>query len=329
MLRHLYRQNPGKLSHVLNAVLDRDEGLDVGVKFRQQFKTSRSLPDGGISQPGWDLRIEVKPNDGWDLGQLQRHADGFTPEENSGIQCELLLLSTDAHAKPDLVLKTGVALSVTTFQDLVNAIADKAVIADHEIELKEIFDDFVEILAGNDLLPNPYLLFAFNCARSMAWNLKHKSYYEPADRPTKLHVLNGFYGDKSIQAIGRADFTTIVEFQSGVSSSEPSFVDFELDPNLKHGDFTEYDVQAWLDGIEFPSDLDGQYRIYKYSEDSFVNLSADEDRFRKSTNGGYQSGVWLNLKSYVEAIRSESQNVRSVGEAVKGRSFGHDRGFKS
>lgn len=318
MLRHLYRESPIKLKTVLDTILDDDTGLNVGVEFEQQISSKASRPDGQIKQVGWDIRIEFKPHNGWDEDQLKRHVKGFENKSEFNI---LLLLSTDKNPDFKFDVPEYVRLQSTTFEDLASAINTDEVIAPHELALRNIYEDFYDTLVANDLITNPYALFAFGCSNTMKWNIENRAYYEPSDRPTKLHVLNGFYGDKAIRAIGRPDFTIIVNFDEDgeVSIEENSF---EKNEEIYSSD--NVDPLDWIKSLQFDNLRDIQLRVYHYPEGLFANMSTDKC-FEKATGGGYQSGVWLNLKKWAEDVNPK--NVKELSKALAGKEFGKDRGW--
>ena len=324
MLRHLYRESPRKLEAVLNELIGLEDSiLTIGVDIEQQVSTKHSRPDGRISQTAIDLRIEVKPHSGWNQTQLEKHANGF--DESDGLNI-LLLLSTDANPYFGFSLADNVNLCSTTFEKIAEVIDQPSIIAPHESALREIYEDFYDVLVANDLIPNPYLLFAFGCALTMEWNIKNCAYYEPATRPTKIHVLNGFYGDKAIQAMGRANYAIIAEFENG-RAVDVVKLEVPDDKREGFGNLSNEECLVWLNEMEYPHALDGQMRVYSYSNQNFVDMSTKKDRFLKDTKGGYQSGVWLNLKKWVKHIDPQDIGLLAVGLA--GRKFGNDRGFSN
>lgn len=322
MLRHLYRENPQKLELVLNNLLDGQEPLPVGVTFKQQIKSANSRPDGRITQVGWDLQIEVKPGDNWNLSQLNNHIRGFKNTQNKYVQNFLLLLSTDKDARPQVTIPEGmdVELVTTTFETLLEAIEQDNVVASHEVGLLEIVEDFRSILASNDLLPNPYRLYAFNCFGSMEENLEGKLYYEPADRPSKLHVLNGFYAGKRIQAIGRADF--VIEAECGHSAG----IDKDSFSAHSGNDAKLADAISWVERQNFLHMFDGRMRFYRYGT-NFIDMEREGISFSKDTRGGYMGGVWLDLSYWFAGAKPSEEDLSAMVKLIDGKTFGKTRGF--
>lgn len=317
MLRHLYRENPRKLEVVLNSLLDDGDALPVGITFEQQVTSSKSRPDGRIMQEAWDIRIEVKPGSHWEAKQLQNHLAGFNRQARNF----LLLLSTDVDAAPELSYTQcpDVKLITATFNDILDSVDCEEVVAKHETGLREIVEDFRSILASNGLLPNPYLLYAFNCAGSMKANLAGKLYYEPASRPTKIHVLNGFYGEKRLQAIGRADFTLEVEPSGEIDVS--SF-------KAKNGaEFTAQKAVDWLIKTGLPGQFSERMRFYCYHKE-FVAMEAGKIDFTKDTRGGYMGGVWLNLRHWLDVTSIDATDIEKVALNLNNKSFGRERGLQ-
>jgi len=203
MMRMLYRSHPAKLQAVLEGLLSETDGvnitLKVGPSFEQQVGSSSSVPDAIISQDGFNLVIEVKPGPHWNEPQLINHLKSAA--DHGYRNTVLLLLSTDRDPKFSKKLlqeaeRKKVTLVSTTFDKFIAAIEQDGVVAAHETDLRDVVDDFKELLSGADLLEDPFTMFAFGCSKTLNWNLNHNIYFDHITRPSKAHVLTGFYANK-------------------------------------------------------------------------------------------------------------------------------------
>ncbi len=317
MMRTLYRSHPKKLQTVIESILTEggaeDSELKIGPVFEQQVGSSSSIPDAIISQRSFNLVIEVKPGEKWDESQLIRHLESAS--EHGYANTLLLLLSKDRDPQfskklKNLAIKREVSLVSTTFDKIIGAIEQEGVIAAHETDLRDIVDDFKDLLSGEDLLEDPYTMFAFGCSQTLKWNLKYKIYYDYVDRPSKAHVLTGFYANKKIHALGQVVATVLGNINTGlkVDISHPTSSDKELISLIKTA------------AKKMPTDdFDLPLRWYIYDE-------LHETDFQKSTPYGYYQGVWFYLGTYVDDD-FEYFDVKGLAEHLKGKSFENDRGW--
>jgi len=317
MMRMLYRSHPHKLQKVLEGVFSSTVAdvfnLHVGPVFEQQVKSSSSIPDAKISQQSFNLLIEVKPGEHWNEAQLIRHLKSASDHKVENTL--LLLLSTDVHPKfgkklRDAAESYNVSLVSTTFDMIIGAIEQEGVIAAHETDLRDILDDFKDLLSGEDLLEDPFTMFAFGCSQTLDWNLEHKMYFDHISRPSKAHVLTGFYSNRKIHALGNISATVV---------GNPKL---ELDVEVKHQILPDKElikkVKQATKSLKI-SETDPPLRWYIYDE-------IHKTDFRKSTPYGYFQGVWFYLGAYTDEDY-EFTDVASLAEELNGQYFGNDRGF--
>lgn len=259
--------------------------------------------------------IEVKPGQKWDEPQLIRHLESAS--DHGYANTILLLLSKDRDPQfsktlKKIATKRKVSLMSTTFDKIIGAIEQEGVIAAHETDLRDIVDDFKDLLSVEDLLEDPYTMFAFGCSQTLEWNLKYKMYYDYVDRPSKAHVLTGFYANKKIHALGRVAATVRGNINIGlkVEIPHPTNSDKELISLVKNA------------ANKMPTDdFDLPLRWYIYDKLHKTN-------FQKSTPYGYFQGVWFYLGAFLDED-FEYTNVESLANALNGETFGNDRGYEN
>ncbi len=261
MLRMLYRQHPSKLQTVIEGVLTQsdveDLELEVGPVFKQQQVASDSIPDAIIHQQPFVVMVEVKPGDKWNRPQIKRH---IKSAKSLGERNTVLLLLSKAHDPMfdtkliELSKKSNVRLVHSTFETLINLIDSEAVVALHETNLRDVVDDFKDLLWEEDLLDDPYEMFAFGCSQTLEWNLENRIYYDHLSRPSKANVLTGFYSKKEIHAIGSVTCTVVGSPAKGwtVESKHKSKSDKDVIKDVKNrvkstaGDFSEEPLRWYI-----------------------------------------------------------------------------------
>ena len=319
MMRMLYRSHPSKLQKVLESVLTEENSeairVRVGPTFEQQVGSSSSIPDAIISQQSFNLVVEVKPAENWNEPQLFRHLKSAS--DHGYANTILLLLSTDKNPQFSKKLlreatKRKVTLVSTTFDQIIGSIEQEGVIAAHETDLRDIVDDFKDLLSGEDLLEDPFTMFAFGCSQTLDWNLNSKMYYDYVERPSKAHVLTGFYANKKIHALGQVTATMCGNINTGLKVEVPH-------PTLSSKELTVLINNA---ASEMPTDdFDRPLRWYVYDE-------LHKTDFSKSTPYGYFQGVWFNLRTFLDNDYKYT-GVGNLAEALEGKTFGNDRGYKT
>lgn len=316
MLRMLYRAHPQKLQTVIEGILSSTEledlGLQVGPTFEQQVRGKASVPDALLQQQPFTILVEVKPGSHWDEDQIKRHIK--TAKSLDHGNRIVLLLSTDGQADFDKTLKkkakaSDIRLANTTFETLLSLVSSEEVVGPHESDLREVVEDFRDVLSENDLLDDPYEIFAFGCSRTLQWNLRHSIYYDHVTRPSKANVPTAFYAQRRIHALGHVAACLVGSVEEG------------FNVEMEHASKTKNELVAYIEKAvaEGGPSSDETLRWYIYDE-------IHETDFRKETPYGYYQGVWMHLEYYLDDD-IDPKDLGAVADALKGESFGKDRGY--
>ncbi len=222
LLSRLYHYNRLKFERVVNSILEESNlSLNIGVSFGQQERGKHSVVDGSISQNSFKIVIETKLNDNFTIDQLKRHLDAFMGNHNERILLALSKNKVDINIK-DSIFKTlesrkykGIKFATTTFVNLIDTI--QATLADYDIAMHEILDDYVSLCQEENLLEiGNQTLLAFTAGESFTENLKYRIYYDPVirnhNRPFKFI---GLYVNKSIKAIGQVMKIVHCDYENG------------------------------------------------------------------------------------------------------------------
>lgn len=212
LLRLLHQLRRGKLETLLADLLEDssspDAGaLQIGPRFLQQVRGPQRVADGLIRQHRFDLLIETKLGDSFDLAQAVGHLEQLRGSENP----VLLLLGRnpdeqDARLAPLLQAAAAatprIRIAVRSFADLIDQC--RAVTGAHDDELAAIIDDFDNFCVESDLIPvDEFTLFVPPCGHSYDDNLAFRLYYCPASRSRRVGRWLGIYRRKAVHAVGR------------------------------------------------------------------------------------------------------------------------------
>lgn len=219
VLRHLYRASPNKISLLLNALFE--EEVPIGLEFRQQVKSSHSVPDALIRQQPFSLFVEAKHGGALNSDQIKRHVKsiaGLGLPTGSAI----LIGLTKEHPSAELLAtlkaeaeKEAIRFFSVSYVDLVSEL--RKLCADYEQDLLEIIEDYESFLTSEGLLANPYgRMVVFPCGTSWAENIRFGAYYEPPDRPAKWNCrFLGIYHQKAVSHIGQIEAAAVCLIQDG------------------------------------------------------------------------------------------------------------------
>ena len=81
LFSRLYHHSPKKFEMFLQSIVDSSIELKIGVRFAQQEKSSKSVPDGIITQHSFKIAIETKLGNDFGTAQLLNHLECFKDEE--------------------------------------------------------------------------------------------------------------------------------------------------------------------------------------------------------------------------------------------------------
>lgn len=318
MLRMLYRQHPSKLQTVLEGILTQSDMdglvLTVGPTFNQQQVFSNSIPDAVIHQQPFLIMVEVKPGNKWDRAQIKRHIKSAKSHEEKNTVLLLLSKAHDPNFDQKLIehsTKSNVQLLHTTFEILIDLIDSDAVVAAHETDLRDVVDDFKELLWEEGLLDDPYEMFAFGCSKTLNWNLENKIYYDKLSRPNKANVLTGFYSNREIHAIGKVSCTAIGSPSKGWTIES------------KHESKTDKEVKDLLGKRVKPHARNFSAEPLRW----YVYDKIYKTSFKKSTPYGYFQGVWIHLEDYADPDLDPS-NLDLLAKDLSGKTYGNNRGYE-
>ena len=315
MFRHIYRHSPQKFQGFLNALLDEDEAISIGLTFEQQVGKEASIPDAQITQKPIEIYIEAKMDGGVDIAQLQNHIKGVQGKDGSNTQIFLIAL-TKGNLKSQVAkeLETlrstpNLKLHHITYDDVEENLA--MIYGDHEEEMSFIVHDYIRFLQDNDLLQDKYKVAVIPCGKSYDANAKHRAYFEPLNRREKDHVkYMGLYKDKCIKDIGEISKIVIARL-----ADDQLVVDGKNDLSKKEMDRLHDLIKDSRNGA-YPTLGDEPLRFYLLENLLPVNL-------KKESKGGFMSLVYKDLMEFVPEDEKlpDNPSFQDITSRIVGSSF--------
>ena len=309
VMRHFYHVSPQKISDVFSRLCDdNDLSLSVGLQFKQQIRSSNSVPDALISQAPLEIYFETKRGGQLDVSQIERHFKSIsrnTINQAQKILFGLTKVRIDESVKRKLVDRArvkNITFVPIIFADIVRSLRE--VCEPHETSLSEILSDYENYLESEKLLQTGQILSAFPVGRTFDKNVKHRLYFEPSDRPSKQgSSFIGLYRKKRIEQI--ASFDTVV-----VGS------DLNEDFLSEKGELSDEKWERIRRAIEdYPDLVDREHRYYL-----FDNLYCTN--FVKHSKGGMIGYRKFHLSKLLNDHASKKQySAQEVAKLLKDKNW--------
>lgn len=230
LLSRIYLESPKILENILQDLCgEKSENiLEIGPSFEQQTGGRGSIPDGSIKQKPFNLLIETKCGDEFNIEQLKNHMSGFAIGGNNIL---IGICRTDLTNKEDreFLNKTAVEknclFEIVTFSKIISVCRSN--IPNFRLDLTEMLDDYEEYCATEELLePKEDVLLVFPCSDSAKYNISFSLYYRHKDKvPKKKFQYVGFYNNKTVCGIGRLKLLTNIEIYHGAERISDKFSD--------------------------------------------------------------------------------------------------------
>ena len=319
ILRHFYRESTRKLEEVLSSL---DVPLDIGPVFRQQIRSSQSVPDALISQQSFNIFFEVKGGgQGIRDNQIENHIRSIKNDDKLTSQKILFTLTREpiptdqADRLSDLAKGEGIIFKAITFSELLEAL--KQFCAPHETELQDILDDYERYIESVGLLPPGEFMHAVSVGISIKENIKFRLYYDPIyDNRFKLRPSSkfiGLYANKCVSYVGRLNAVVAGDLDEK-GEFEVQKVEFPASDYKP----TAEELQRITDAINvcssyFPSVGEG-HRFHLFSE-------FEETKFHKESKYGIRRSKSFNLPSLFGENKNKEYETAEVAEKLRGCKF--------
>lgn len=304
ILKLLYEENPKFLSEVLSTLLDENLSGAVGVKFSQQNRGKKSVPDGIISQEAFSIVIETKRDNRFNLEQLSRHLEPM--KEQVGIKV-LMALGNFEWEEPNpgafqdinrLAEEMGVIFAPVSFEQFLQALK----LSYLPKNLVDAIADLEEYMNEENLLPSwKYHLDVVNCRISFDDVLQHQIYVCPATDGSYNHrrsLYFGMYRHKRVEQVAKIE--AVVDLESEETSSIKWKNIEKSDPELVE---TARSRRSQIDNSWYPARV-------------FILADLHPTDFVKASPGGMQGS-----KQYFDISHLNIINAEDLAHKLNGKSW--------
>ena len=211
LFARIYNYSTSQASLLLSELIG--EPIDIGIEIEQQVRGEESVPDGKIIQRSFKIVIESKVDAPPDVGQLLKHLNDFSRED----QKVLLLLTKKPIENADRIRTQlreqcpDIIFQNVTYENICKAI--KPLFKEYEYEMRDLVEDYVKYCNDMNLFDqSQYLMRVVPCGKSFRISKKHGIYFHPSDRGYTRHRFVGLYKNKIVQIIWKIDSIFDVEY---------------------------------------------------------------------------------------------------------------------
>ncbi len=221
LISRLYTYKAELFYSVINKLIGKEDQVEAdkfGLSITQQNRKGDSIPDGVISQIGFNIVIETKLSDSFGDRQIESHINSMEDHANSALLtlAPVPLNSAKENKMKEFVKtrnnerKNPLSHIHITFAEMINLISAK--LAERDYELQDVLEEYREYCSASGLLSNAdRLMRAVAVGGTFDENMKFNLYYDPASRGYTQHKFMGLYKDKMIRAVGKIDKIVEVE----------------------------------------------------------------------------------------------------------------------
>lgn len=317
LLSRLYHYSPDKFFNVFKSEFFKD-AFEPEIVFELQTKTEKSIPDAAITQSGFKIVVETKPNaKKFDNNQLMEHVKGLAKSvENEKILLTLAPQLMEKNQKESFEKELeafnadGIHISHVniTFEGIAKAVQD-VIDGNRDYEMQEILDDFLEYLDYAELIADSSRLMRVQLAgTTIEFNMEKNVYYMGAHRGFTAQDYIGLYADKTVKAIGKicARVTAVKNVKNG-----------EIEYKEEFGQLTDERKEIIKQEIEdawekYQYDLKSREHRYFFVEKFY------ETNFIKKSKGGLMGTKIFNLLDIINEGRSDKiQTLPDTQEIAK------------
>lgn len=224
LFARIYNYSTSQASLLLEALIEKP--IEIGIEIEQQVRGEESVPDGKIIQRSFKIVIESKVDAPHDDGQLLKHLNDFSGED----QKVLLLLTKKPIEDADRISNQlreqcpDVIFRNVTYEKICEAI--KPLFKEYEYEMRDLVEDYVEYCNDMNLFDQSrYLMRIVPCGESFEINKRHGIYFHPSDRGYTRHRFVGLYTKKIVQIIWKIDSVFDVAYDENKNKTEKTLIE--------------------------------------------------------------------------------------------------------
>lgn len=315
LFSRLYSYSPNKFFDFLKSLYSEsfNNDFEPEIKFLNQERGKKSVPDAIITQRSFKIVIEVKMVDWFYNTQLKNHLEVFQNEDYK----VLLTISSEfmEKSKKDSIDKEiqDMNLNVkhinTTFEELANFI--KNLLDNRDYEMQDIIEDYFSYCNENGLISDSWKYMQIQpVGTTFDFNMKNNVYYNGNGTKFRAHEYIGLYKNKSVCAIGKIKL--IVR-----TLKEKDELKFYFETN-EEATINRKEIEKKIREIirevkeKYEHNLDERDTRYYFVEE-FI-----ETDYKKISIGGMLGNRLLNLEKF---FNNEIPDVKKIADTLKNKEW--------
>nr|WP_319997559.1 hypothetical protein [uncultured Draconibacterium sp.] len=265
MLSNLYEINPKYYEEFIKGLTEDSDNYEVIPSFRQQVgNKGDGIIDGHIQVKATKIIIETKLHGLEWIEKLVKYGKSFEKNEYrllfhlSSKKYSIKKIEQIENRLTEIKEVGKINFYSLTYQDLVDQLKELASNYQYEQYLQRLNEHFEAYCLGMGLMPKSnHILRAMACGQSYDLNIKHKFYFDLANRGYSEFNYLGIYKWKSVRYIGkvenmiRADWNEkdgliIKDSKFDVSVDQQNRLIEAIKESLKKGWGVDYDHRFFL-----------------------------------------------------------------------------------
>lgn len=315
LFSRLYSYSPNKFFDFLKSLYSEsfNNDFEPEIKFLNQERGKKSVPDATVTQRSFKIVIEVKMVDWFYNTQLKNHLEIFQNEDYK----VLLTISSEfmEKSKKDSIDKEiqDMNLNVkhinTTFEELANFI--KNLLDNRDYEMQDIIEDYFSYCNENGLISDSWKYMQIQpVGTTFDFNMKNNVYYNGNGTKFRAHEYIGLYKNKSVRAIGKIKLIV----RTLKENNELKFY-FET---KEEATINRKEIEKKI--REIIGEVKEKYKHYLDERDTryyFVEEFIETD-YKKISIGGMLGNRLLNLEKF---FNNEIPDVKKIADTLKNKEW--------
>lgn len=319
LLSRLYYYSPAKFYRFIqHKILDGNTNLEL--YFQSQYKSSDSVPDAVIIQPGFKILIETKVESNIDIEQLINHIKSFNENDNYKILITLnkedKLKDINAQKLQNAVKDKNIITKHFSFSKIIECVRD--ILDEHDYEMIDILDDYSEYCTHDNLINDGWKKMKVRTTgATFNINMKLNVYYDDASNGSSAHDYLGLYKDKSIRAVGK--IKTVIKAIYENNDVKILSDDKNIDSNMK-----DIIKKAIIDADNYGYDLRNTENNYFFVE-KFIET--DFKKLGKPLQGSKIFDLTSLIKNNGKEIinKKDMPNVEEIANQLRNKTWGQEQ----
>lgn len=315
LFSRLYSYSPNKFFDFLKSLYSEsfNNDFEPEIKFLNQEKGKKSVPDATITQKSFKIVIEVKMEDWFYNTQLKNHLEAFQNEDHKillTISSEFMEKSKKDNIDKEIQnINPNVKHINTTFEELATFI--KNLLDNRDYEMQDIIEDYFSYCNENGLISDAWKYMQIQpVGTTFDFNMESDIYYNGNGTKFRAHEYIGLYKNKSVCAIGKIKLIVRTLKENG----KLKFYFEKGEKTVENKKEVEEKINDTI--IEarkrYQHNLDERDTRYYFVE-KFI-----ETDYKKISTGGMLGNRILNLEKF---FNGEIPDVQKIADILKNKEW--------